>query len=85
MFNSPPHGSTGSATTISGESLFLSKKPVTANGITRRMTDAKELATQLEDFEAEAEYNLRNYPANQLDEIALVEDYEESLAEMKRI
>ena len=26
VFNSPPHGSTGSATTISGESLFLSKK-----------------------------------------------------------
>ena len=46
---------------------------------------AKELATQLEDLEAKADFNLRNYPANELDEIALVEDYEESLSEMKRI
>ena len=49
------------------------------------MTDAKELATQVENLEAEAEYNLRNYPDNELNEIALVEDYEESLSEMKRI
>ena len=49
------------------------------------MPDHSEILSVLDDLDHEARFTYRNFPATDLDELSLVEDYQDALVELKDI